>query len=162
MIDSAALSAVNSQPAAAGQEPRRCATFHVAGLFFGIDVLKVQEVLQYQQMTRVPLAPDVVTGLINLRGQIVTAIDMRRRLGLPDRDQAEKPMNMVVRTDDGAVSLLVDDIGNVLDCPGDIYEPPPDNLPAAQRALIEGVYKLEGQLLLILNTRLALDAGPAN
>jgi len=144
-----------------GEEARRYATFHVAGLFFGIDVLKVQEVLQYQEMTQVPLAPEVVQGLINLRGQIVTALDMRRRLGLPDRGPSESPMNIVVRTDDGAVSLLVDEIGNVVDCPGDAYEQPPENMPVAQRTLIDGVYKLEGKLLLILNTRMALDAGPA-
>jgi purine-binding chemotaxis protein CheW len=89
-------------------------TFFVADLFFGVDVLRVQEVLRYQQMTRIPQAPAVVAGLINLRGQIVIAIDMRRRLGLPPRPGDQSPMNIVVRTDDGAVSLLVDEIGDVL------------------------------------------------
>ena len=74
-------------------------TFFVADLFFGVDVLRVQEVLRFQQMTRVPQAPDVIEGLINLRGQIVTAIDMRRRLRLPPRAGDQTPMNMVVRTD---------------------------------------------------------------
>ena len=86
-------------------------TFFVADLFFGVDVLRVQEVLRFQQMTHVPQAPGVIEGLINLRGQIVTAIDLRRRLGLPPRSGDQMPMNMVVRTDDGAVSLLVDEIG---------------------------------------------------
>ena len=90
-------------------------TFFVADLFFGVDVLRVQEVLRFQQMTRVPQAPEVIEGLINLRGQIVTAIDMRRRLRLPPRAGDQTPMNMVVRTEDGAVSLLVDEIGDVLD-----------------------------------------------
>src|SRR5579871_6291481 len=89
------------------------ATFFVADLFFGVDVLRVQEVLCFQQMTRVPQASGVVEGLINLRGQIVTAIDMRRRLGLPPRRDGQTPMNMVVRTEGGAVSLLVDEIGDV-------------------------------------------------
>ena len=97
------------------QTSNRFATFFVADLFFGVDVLRVQEVLRYQQMTRVPDAPQVIEGLINLRGQIVTAIDMRRRLGLPLRSQNAAPMNMVIRTEDGAVSLLVDEIGDVLD-----------------------------------------------
>src|ERR1700720_824676 len=92
------------------QESEQLSTFFVADLFFGVDVLDVQEVLRFQQMTPVPQAPEVIEGLINLRGQIVTAIDMRRRLRLPPRGGDETPMNMVVRTGDGAVSLLVDEI----------------------------------------------------
>ncbi|MFP5204403.1 MAG: chemotaxis protein CheW, partial [Acidobacteriota bacterium] len=99
-------------------------TFFVADLFFGVDVLRVQEVLRFQQMTRVPKAPEVIEGLINLRGQIVTAIDMRRRLQLPPRAGGQAPTNMVVRTDDGAVSLLVDEIGDVLDVDAATYERP--------------------------------------
>src|ERR1035441_4979968 len=82
-------------------------TFYVADLFFGVDVLRVQEVLRFQQMTHVPKAPDVIEGLINLRGQIVTAIDLRGRLKLPPRAWNRIPTNMVVRTDDGAASPLV-------------------------------------------------------
>ena len=82
-------------------------------LFLGVDVLKVREVIRYQEMTRVPIAPPMVRGLINLRGQIITAIDLRRRFELVDRPDGELPMNVVLRTDDGAVSLLVDEIGVV-------------------------------------------------
>src|SRR5450631_2549347 len=95
-------------PVDLAQSSGQFATFFVADLFFGVDVLRVQEVLCFQHMTCVPKAPGVVEGLINLRGQIVTAIDMRRRLGLPERAGGQTPMNMVVRTDGGAVSLLVD------------------------------------------------------
>src|SRR5271156_1944083 len=116
-------------------------TFFVADLFFGVDVLRVQEVLCFQQMTRVPQAPEVIEGLINLRGQIVTAIDMRRRLRLPPRPGDQMPMNIVVRTDEGAVSLLVDEIGDVLDVDESLYERPPENLDQAARELIDGVYK---------------------
>src|SRR5690349_12857723 len=91
------------------------ATFFVGDLCFGIEVMRVQEVLRYQEITRVPEAPSVIEGLINLRGQIVTAIDMRRRLGLPDRPEGIVPMNMVVRCEDGALSLLVDEIGDVIE-----------------------------------------------
>jgi purine-binding chemotaxis protein CheW len=132
-------------------------TFFVADLFFGVDVLRVQEVLRFQQMTRVPQSPEVVEGLINLRGQIVTAIDMRRRLGLPPRDGDQPPMNIVVRTDDGAVSLLVDEIGDVLDVDTASYEPPPANLHPAARELIRGVYKLKDRLLLVLDTERTVD-----
>jgi purine-binding chemotaxis protein CheW len=126
-------------------------TFFVADLFFGVDVLNVQEVLRFQQMTAVPQAPRVIEGLINLRGQIVTAIDMRRRLGLPPRAGDKSPMNMVVRTSDGAVSLLVDEIGDVLEMDAATYERPPENLDPAAREIIRGVYKLKGRLLLVLD-----------
>jgi purine-binding chemotaxis protein CheW len=132
-------------------------TFFVADLFFGVDVVRVQEVLRFQPMTRVPLAPDVIEGLINLRGQIVTAIDMRRRLHLPPRAAGQMPMNMVVRTGDGAVSLLVDEIGDVLDVDAATYERPPDNLDPAARELIRGVYKLKDRLLLVLDAERTVD-----
>src|SRR5579875_3258105 len=93
---------------------RQFATFFVDGLFFGVDVLDVQEVLRYQEMTSVPLAPEVITGLINLRGQIVTALDLRRRLNLKPRADEDEPMNAVIRTKDGVVSFLVDEIGDVV------------------------------------------------
>ncbi len=127
------------------------ATFLVDDLFFGIDVLRVQEVLCYQTMTRVPLAPVVAEGLINLRGQIVTAIDMRRKLGLPPRPAGLLPMNMVVCSEDGPVSLLVDEIGDVVQPEAGTFEPPPDNAPKASREMLQGVYKLPNRLLLALD-----------
>lgn len=139
------------------QTSRQFSTFFVADLFFGVDVLCVQEVLRFQQMTSVPQAPEVIEGLINLRGQIVTAIDMRRRLRLPSRGDDLMPMNMVVRTEDGAVSLLVDEIGDVLDVDVATYERPPENLDPAARGLIRGVYKLRDRLLLVLDTERTVD-----
>jgi len=139
------------------QSSGQYSTFFVADLFFGVDVLRVQEVLQYQQMTRVPRAQDVIEGLINLRGQIVTAIDMRRRLRLPSRGRGQTPMNMVVRTEDGTVSLLVDEIGDVLDLDAATYERPPENLNAGARELIRGVYKLKDRLLLVLDVERTVD-----
>ena len=132
-------------------------TFYVDGLFFGVEVLRVQEVIRFQEMTAVPLASPVVSGLINLRGQIVTAIDMRRRLGLGDRDPAELPMNVVIRTDDAAVSLLVDQIGDVLEVDTDAYERPPETLTGVARQLVRGVYKLKDSLLLILDTEQTVE-----
>jgi purine-binding chemotaxis protein CheW len=132
-------------------------TFFVGDLFFGVDVLHVQEVLRFQPMTPVPRALDVIEGLINLRGQIVTAIDMRRRLGLPARQQGHEPMNIVVRTSDGAVSLLVDEIGDVLDLNESAVERPPENLDPAAKGLIRCVYKLEDRLLLVLDTDKTVD-----
>ena len=127
-------------------------TFFLDNLYFGIEVQKVQEVIRYQHMTGVPRAPAAVSGLINLRGQIVTAVDLRRRLGLADRPAERLPMNVVVRVDDGAVSLLVDEIGDVIEVAEDGFEPPPETLAGPARELVEGAYKLPQQLLLVLNT----------
>jgi purine-binding chemotaxis protein CheW len=132
-------------------------TFYVDGIFFGVEVLRVQEVIRFQEMTAVPLASHVVSGLINLRGQIVTAIDLRRRLALPDRKNAELPMNVVIRTDDGAVSLLVDEIGDVIEVDESTHERPPETLHGVARQLVRGVYKLKDRLLLVLDTDLTMD-----
>ena len=143
------------------QASAQFSTFFVADLFFGVDVLRVQEVLRFQQMTRVPEAPEVIEGLINLRGQIVTAIDMRRRLGLPPRAGQQMPMNMVVRAEDGAVSLLVDEIGDVLDVDAATFERPPENLDPAAHEIIRGVYKLKDRLLLVLDAERTVDVAAA-
>ncbi len=143
---------------------KQYSTFHVAGFYFGIDVLQVQEVLRYQEMTAVPLAPPVVEGLINLRGQIVTALDMRRRLGLAERDSGQTSMNVVVRTDDGVVSLLVDEIGDVVEVESGTLESPPANLDPVIRTLVRGIHKLKDKLLLVLQTSqvLSLSAGQSD
>jgi len=127
----------------------------VGDRFFGIDVAYVQEVIRHQEITRVPLAPPGVTGLINLRGQIVTALDLRLRLGIPARLDGDPPMNVIVRTDDGPVSLLVDEIGDVLDVSGASWEPLPETLTDASKVLIDGVYKLKDCLLHLLDPELA-------
>lgn len=139
------------------EQSRQYATFFVGGLFFGINVTEVQEVLRFQEMTRVPLAPPVIEGLINLRGQIVTALDMRRRLSLSPREAGQLPMNMVVRSEDGPVSLLVDEIGDVLAVQADQFESPPEHLPAVHQQLLEGVYKLDNRLLLALDREKVLQ-----
>ena len=126
-------------------------TFFVDNIFLAIDVLQVQEVIRFQEMTRVPTAPGVVRGLINLRGQIVTAIDLRQRLDLPAAPQDHRPINVVVRTDDGAVSLLVDEIGDVLELDDQAREAPPETIPPVIRDVIEGIYHLKKRLLLVLD-----------
>ena len=136
---------------------KQFATFTLNSLFLGVDVLKVQEVIRYQEMTRVPTAPPMVEGLINLRGQIITAIDLRLRLDLPLRPEGQLPMNVVVRTDDGALSLLVDEIGDVVEIADESFERIPETVTGVVRDLVTGVYKLDGRLLLILNTEKAAN-----
>ena len=133
-------------------ERRQFCSFFLDGLRFGVDVRKVQEVVPYQEMTRVPLAPPTVRGLLNLRGQIVTGIDLRRRLELPERPADRLPMNVVLRGEDSPVSFLVDDIGEVIEVDADACEPTPDTLRGRVRELIQGVYPLPDELLLVLDT----------
>ncbi len=134
-------------------------TFYLGDLFFGVKVENVQEVFRYQEMTRVPLAPSVVRGLINLRGQIITAIDLRARLCLEKLPEGQMPMNVVVRTKEGVVSLLVDEIADVLEVSEDNFERPPDTIDKVTRELVYGVYKLENKLLLILDTEKTVNMG---
>ncbi len=137
-------------------DTKQFCTFYLGDLFFGVEVEKIQEVFRYQEMTRVPLAPPMVRGMINLRGQIITAVDLRCRLGMESWPEDKLPMNVVVRTEEGVVCLLVDEIGDVLEVPGDKHELPPDTMDAVTRDLVLGVYKLEGSLLLILDTKKAV------
>lgn len=106
-------------------DEKQFCTFYLENRFFGVEVEKVQEVFRYQEMTQVPLAPSVVRGLINLRGQIITAIDLRQRLGMKNLSNDQKPMNIVVKADGEVVSLLVDRIGDVLEVKDEVLEPPP-------------------------------------
>lgn len=129
-------------------------TFYLGNQCFGLDVLKVQEIVRFQPLTRVPLAHPMVRGLINLRGQIVTAIDLRERLELPARGDNREPVNVVVQTDDGAVSLLVDEIGDVLEVTEQQFERPPETLQGPARELTHGAYKLPDRLLVILDPEL--------
>ncbi|MGA7156957.1 MAG: chemotaxis protein CheW [Acidobacteriaceae bacterium] len=136
------------------------ATFRVADMFMGIELCRVQELMRYQEMAPVPLAPSTVEGLINLRGQIVTALDMRRLFSLPPMDAADRlRMNIVIRSEGGAVSLLVDEICDVLDVPQETWTQLPENLPAAQRTFLQGVYQLESTLLMIVDTERVLSIG---
>jgi purine-binding chemotaxis protein CheW len=136
-------------------------TFSVADHLFGVEVTVVQEVIRYQPMTRVPLAPAALAGLINLRGQVITAVDLRRRLGFGDRAADERAMDVIVRTRDGLVSLLVDRIGDVVEVAEEAFEEPPETLQGTIRELIRGAYKLDHALLLSLDVQGAVDLPPA-
>ena len=124
-------------------------TFTLADRLCGIPVDRVQEVLPGRARTRVPLAPDDVGGLVNLRGQVVLSVDLRRRLGMPADDGDQ--MMVVVFVGDETVSLLVDSIGDVLEVDAEQFEAPPQTLPEELQAVIRGAYKLSDRLLLALD-----------
>lgn len=131
-------------------------TFSVDGNRYGVDVTRVQEVLGAHAITRVPLAPQMIGGLINLRGQIVTMFDMRRCCGLPPPPAASPSrMGVVVHTDGRAVCLLVDEIGDVVSVHADTFDAVPDTVPAGIRRLILGAYKLADTLVLAIDIDLA-------
>jgi purine-binding chemotaxis protein CheW len=132
-------------------------TFYLDKMLFGVELKGVQEVIRTLDMTKVPLAPGVVSGLINLRGQIVTAVDLRRRLELEPGPPGLKSMNLVVRSEDGAVSLLVDEIGDVVEVEESSFEPPPETLRGLVRTMILGVHKLQDRLMLVLDIEKACE-----
>lgn len=124
-------------------------TFFIGEQFYGIPVGDVQEVLQSQPLTRAPLAPVAVAGLMNLRGQIVTAVDVRRVLRSQAAAQTDDKMNLVIRHENTEISLLVDDIGDVVTVDESRVERPPETLQGMAREFIRGISALEGKLLLV-------------
>jgi purine-binding chemotaxis protein CheW len=131
--------------------PSQFCTFYLDKLLFGVELKGVQEVIRSLEMTTVPLAPKVVSGLINLRGQIVTAVNLRQRLELQPTTSETPAMNVVVRSVDGAVSLQVDEIGDVVEVEESTFEPAPETLRASLRVIILGIHKLNGRLLHVLD-----------
>ncbi|MCF6378411.1 chemotaxis protein CheW [Nocardioides KLBMP 9356] len=135
-------------------------TFTLDRHLFGVPVSSVQEVLRAQGLTRVPLAHEDIAGLLNLRGQIVTSLELRSRLGLEPRDEGAPSVNVVVKTPDGGVvSLVVDEIGDVLEPSRDSFETPPDTVPTTIRDLVTQVCKLDDHLMLLLDTERAVTPG---
>jgi|HubBroStandDraft_1064217.scaffolds.fasta_scaffold00449_7 purine-binding chemotaxis protein CheW len=129
----------------------------VADQLFGIPVLQVQDVLGPQRITRVPLAPPEVAGSLNLRGRIVTAIDLRTRLGLPERSEGAGSMSVVVDHGGESYSLLVDNVGEVLSLSTATLERNPATLEACWREVSVGIHRLEAGLLILLDVGRVLD-----
>lgn len=132
-------------------------TFFIGEQFYGIPVGDVQEVLQSQPLTRAPLAPAAIAGLMNLRGQIVTAVDVRRVLRSQAANHTEEKMNLVIRHASTEVSLLVDQIGDVVTVDESKVERPPETLQGMAREFIRGISALEGKLLLLVDVHRMLD-----
>jgi len=143
-------------------QPHQFCTFYLDKVMFGVELQKVQEVMRHLELTEIPLAPDVVSGLMNLRGQIITAIDLRHRLELPARPEGILPMNVVIRSADGAVSFLVDEIGDVVEVDDESFESPPETLQGRVREVILGVHKLEKHLMHVLDTDKACETVERN
>ncbi|MBT3373606.1 MAG: chemotaxis protein CheW [Rhodospirillaceae bacterium] len=128
----------------------------IDGQLFGIPVLSVQDVLGPQTLANIPLAPPEVAGSLNLRGRIVTAIDLRKRLGMDPADR-EKSMSIVVDHHGELYSLLIDEVGEVLQVPMQNYERNPATLDPRWRDVSQGIFRLDGRLLVILQVQRLLD-----
>ena len=140
-------------------ETREYVTLTIAGQWFGIPVLTVQDVLGPRDVARIPLADPVIAGSINLRGRIVTVIDMRKRLALPPRPADKPGMNVVVEHGGNLYSLLIDAVGEVMEVPGDKYEKNPATIDPLWREFSEGIYRLKNQLLIVLNVEKLFEVG---
>ena len=132
-------------------------TFFLGQELFGVDTLHVQEILTYHKMTPVPCAPDYVKGMLNLRGQILTVVDVRSRLGLEKLEHEEDGMNLIVNSHEGPISLFVDKIGNVVTIPTDQLLPPPGTIRGVAVKYIQEVCQLQDSLLIILNLKSILE-----
>ncbi|MBI9114594.1 chemotaxis protein CheW [Sanguibacter suaedae] len=133
-------------------------TFRIGEALYGVEVMRISETLGHHPRTPVPLAPAGIAGLVNLRGQVVMTVDLRPRLGLEPLDPHAESMMVVVEIEDDSISLLVDEVGEVLMLDDDQFETPPDTLSPGARELITGAFKLESGLLLTLDVDAALAA----
>jgi len=137
-------------------------TFRVGDQWLGIPVVMVQEVLTAQRIARVPLAPAEVHGFLNLRGQIVSAIDLRTRLGLPVREDGARFMNVVVRDRDELFAFLVDEVGDVQAVGAGGLEVPPSTLDQRWRQVCDGVVRRKADLLVAVNAAKLLQVAETN
>lgn len=134
-------------------------SFTIDGQLFGIPVAKVQDVLSSQRTTPIPLAPPEIAGSLNLRGRVVTMIDMRLRLGLSPRDSSEAEMSIVVEHGQELYSLMVDSVGEVLPLNSRRHERNPPTLDPKMREYADGIYRLDDTLLVVLDVKKLLDYG---
>ncbi len=141
----------------ASGETEEFVTFTIAGQLFGIPVLQIQDGLSSYQITPIPLAPPEITGSLNLRGRVVTAMDLRLRLGLPARAKEAESMSIVAENEGELYSLMVDSVGEVLALSRSAYERNLPTLDAKFRTFSEGIYRLDKQLLVVLDVNRLLD-----
>ena len=132
-------------------------TVMIGDQLFGLPISRVQDVFMLDRMTRVPLSSPEIAGVLNLRGRIVTAIDMRRRLGLPQREDGRKPMAVGIEFKGESYGLLIDTVGEVLKLDDNTREANPVNLDVRLARVSAGVHRLDGQLLVVLEVDRVLD-----
>jgi len=146
-----ATPAAPSADAAASIVETTYLSFRLGDQLFGLPLLSVQDVLDPRPLTRIPLAPPEVAGALNVRGRIITAIDVRSRLGLGPRPDESRYISIVVEHEDELYNLIVDAVGDVLELPASQYEANPPTLDAAWREFANGIFRLEDGLMLVVD-----------
>lgn len=157
MPNALALIDTSTLPVSSAATQQEFVSMRLGGQLFGISVMAVQDVMRKQPIAPIPLAPDVIAGSLNVRGRIVTAIDMRRLLGLPVRPEQDKIMKVVVECQGELFAFIVDAVGDVLSLPMNQFEKVPANTDPAWRTLAAGVFKLEKELLIILDVTRVIE-----
>lgn len=142
---------------ARGEKSLQFATFFLNQEMFGINILQVQEILLPQDITPVPLATDHIMGLISLRGQIVTVIDLKKRLGIPKTEKTNNAYQIVVRTPLTLASFQVDGVGDVVEVESEDFEPPPESVNAVAGRFLEGIFPMEKNIVSLLNVEMVLE-----
>jgi len=158
-LDEGLAGSVVPQGAAQGHgDLLQLVSFHVGSEEFGLDILRVQEIIRVQQLTRVPNSPGFVEGVINLRGKVIPVISLRKIFGLPSAEHDKQTRIVVIEVSRTVVGFLVDSVSEVLRVPADTVEPPP-RLGKVKREYVSGVGKLEDRLLILLDVdRLMTDS----
>ena len=142
-----------------GRHPKEYVTAMIGGQLFGLPIVRVQDVFIPERLTRVPLAPPEIAGVLNLRGRIVTLIDLRRRFGLGQREDGNSSMAIGVESRGESYGLLIDGVGEVLKLDDAAREPNPINLDQRLARVSAGIYRLDGQLLIVVDVDRVLDIG---
>jgi purine-binding chemotaxis protein CheW len=133
------------------------ASFFVGDALCGMDILKVQEINKLIEMTRVPQAPEYVLGILNLRGEIVTIVDLGKKLGLKSTEMSDKTRNIIVSSNGEHIGLMVEQISDVVQAEWEKVEPPPANIGGVQGKYFTGVFKTEDRLIGILDVEKVLE-----
>ena len=139
------------------QDSTEYVTAMIGGQLFGLPIVRVQDVFIPERLTRVPLAPPEIAGVLNLRGRIVTLIDLRRRFGLGQRESGQVTMAIGVESRAESYGLLIDSVGEVLKLEDAAREPNPINLDERLARVSAGIYRLDGQLLIVVDVDRVLD-----
>ena len=152
--------AIEDQDQAVDVDVTEFVTTYIGDQLFGLPIERVQDVFMPDRLTRVPLAMRDIAGVLNLRGRIVTAVDMRERLGLEKRDRSKIPMAVGVEYRGESYGLLIDSIGEVLKLADDSREVNPVNLDPRMAKMAGGVHRLDGQLMVVLDVDRVLEINP--
>lgn len=151
------IAAIQSNEGAVAKDDLQFATFHVGNLLLGVDIRIVQEINRQTDVTAVPNAPPHVRGVINLRGEVATVIDLRTVLGLPRAEESKEARNLIVHSQGEPIGLWIDQISDILAVNPDEIDPPPSNIDGVNGRFFSGVHTLETEIVVLLDVERVLN-----